>query len=157
MLQRTELNKGWHFKQESSLNDGAASLLLPVAQFPTVAHIDLLHHRLIPYPYIDSNELKCLWVNDANWAYHTENVGPVKLSKNEQAVLVFEGLDTVVDVYLNGKHILFSKNMHISHRVDVTDILSDLTGPATLELKFQAAPEYARQERARIGYKGDSS
>jgi beta-mannosidase len=157
MLHRIELNKGWHFKQESSLNNGAASSWLPVAQFPSVAHIDLLHHKLIPDPYIDINELKCLWVNDANWTYLTEDVSPVKLSKIERAVLIFEGLDTVVDVYLNGKHILFSKNMHISHRVDVTDILRDLTGPATLELKFQAAPEYARQERARIGYKGDGS
>lgn len=47
--------------------------------------------------------------------------------------------------------------MYISRRVDVTDILHDLTGPGMLELKFQAAPEYARRERARIGYKGDGS
>jgi beta-mannosidase len=157
MLHRTELNKDWHFKQESSLNDAAPSSWLSVAQPPTVAHIDSLRQKLIPDPYIDSNELKCLRVNDADWMYYTENVGPATLSKNERAVLVFEGLDTVVDVYLNGKHILFSKNMHISHRVDVTEILRDLPRPATLELKFQAAPEYARRERVWIGYKGDGS
>ncbi len=56
-LQRTLLDKNWHFRQTTSLNNACASSYLPVAQFPTVAHIDLLHHKLIPDPYIDTNEL----------------------------------------------------------------------------------------------------
>jgi hypothetical protein len=83
-LHRSKLNKDWHFKQESSLNDETASSWLPVAQFPTVARIDLLHYKLIPDPYIDTNELKYLWVNDANWTYCTMEVGPVKFSKTER-------------------------------------------------------------------------
>ncbi|KAF9765849.1 hypothetical protein IL306_001803 [Fusarium sp. DS 682] len=148
-----QLDKGWKFKQTSSLNNGIASSYLPVAQFPTVAHIDLLHHELIPDPYIDINELACLWVNDADWTYRTEQIPPANLKPHEKAVLVFEGLDTVVDVYLNGSHILFSNNMHISHRVDVTDMLSGRNFSSVLELKFKAAPEYGRSERERIGYK----
>jgi beta-mannosidase len=58
---RTPLNTGWQFKQTTSLNGGTASSYLPVAQFPTVAHIDLLHHGLIKDPYIDCNELETLW------------------------------------------------------------------------------------------------
>ena len=60
-LKRSPLNTGWHFKQTTSLGDGAASSFLPVSQFPTVAHIDLLHHGLIKDPYIDCNELDTLW------------------------------------------------------------------------------------------------
>ncbi|KAF5676579.1 beta-mannosidase [Fusarium heterosporum] len=153
MMQKININQGWEFKQSSSLNNDAASSYLPVSQFPTVAHIDLMHHNLILDPYIDINELKCLWVNDADWTYRTERVGPVSLNDSRRAVLVFEGLDTVVDVYLNGKHILFSNNMHVSHRVDVTDLLMDTQEPATLELVFKAAPAYGRSERERIGYK----
>ncbi|KAG8670371.1 hypothetical protein FPOAC1_009779 [Fusarium poae] len=153
MVQRIDINEGWEFKQSSSLNNETASSYLPTAQFPTVAHIDLMHHNLIPDPYIDINELKCLWVNDADWTYRTGMVGPVTLKDSERAVLVFEGLDTIVDVYLNDQHILFSDNMHVSHRVDVTELLGNMADSAVLELRFKAAPAYGRSERERIGYK----
>ncbi|KAF4949304.1 hypothetical protein FSARC_13511 [Fusarium sarcochroum] len=153
MVHRININQGWEFRQYSSLNNGTASSYLPVAQFPTVAHIDLLHHGLIPDPYIDINELKCLWVNDADWTYRTEKIDPVDLKTSERTILVFEGLDTVVDVYLNGVHILSSNNMHISHRIDVTESLRNRKESSVLELRFRAAPAYARSERDRIGYK----
>lgn len=153
MVHRTDLDQGWEFKQASSLENGTAPSYLPVAQFPTVSHIDLLHHKLISDPYIDINELKCLWVNDADWTYRTQKVGPVDLTPTERAVLVFEGLDTVVDVFLNDTHILFSKNMHISHRVDVTEALRNRSQASVLELRFRNAPAFARSERDRIGYK----
>ncbi|KAF5022177.1 hypothetical protein F66182_5764 [Fusarium sp. NRRL 66182] len=157
MVQRTDLDQGWEFRQASSLENGTATSYLPVAQFPTVAHIDLLYYKLIPDPYIDINELECLWVNDADWAYRNQSIGPVNLASAERAVLVFEGLDTVVDVYLDGTHILFSNNMHISHRVDVTELLRDGKEPSVLELRFRNAPAYARSERERIGYKRNAT
>ncbi|KAG5661330.1 hypothetical protein KAF25_005452 [Fusarium avenaceum] len=153
MVRRIGIEQGWEFKQASSLNNGTASTYLPVAQFPTVAHIDLLSQKLIPDPYIDINELKCLWVNDADWTYRTQKIDPVDIGPSERAILVFEGLDTVVDVYLNDEHILFSNNMHITHRIDVTETLRGRTDYSVLELRFKAAPAYARSERERIGYK----
>lgn len=45
--------------------------------------------------------------------------------------------------------------MHISHRVDITSLLSD--GDNVLELKFKNAPEFAKKEMARIGYKGNGT
>jgi beta-mannosidase len=65
-LTRIPLDNGWQFKQSTDLNNGTAKDWLPVGQFPTVAHIDLLHHGLIKDPYIDTNELDSLWVNDAD-------------------------------------------------------------------------------------------
>ena len=153
---RTPVVHGWEFKQASTLNDSTATSFLPVAQFPTVAHIDLLHHNLIPDPYIDDNELKCLWVNDADWTYRTTKFPEVRLSSHGiHAELVFEGLDTVVDVYLNDKHILAGKNMHVQHRVDVTELLRNVKGQSSLELRFKAAPAFSREEKKRIGYKGN--
>ena len=157
-LQRTSIDQGWEFKQRSALNNSAASSFLPVAQFPTVAHIDLLHHKIIPDPYIDDHELECLWVNDADWTYRTVHVPQLQNPAPEtRAVLVFEGLDTVVDVYLNDTCILQSKNMHVQHRVDVTELLKDAQGQSSLELRFSNAPAFARREMARIGYKGNKS
>ena len=71
-----------------------------------------------------------------------------------RAVLISGGLDTVVDAYLNGDHILHSENMHVQNRVDVTERLRATGGRSILELRFSNAPAFARSEMARIGYKG---
>lgn len=83
-LEKVLLNKGWEFKQATTLNNSTASEFLPVAQFPTVAHLDLLHHGLIKDPYIDMNELESLWVNDADWTYRTTFPSP-KIREGKQA------------------------------------------------------------------------
>ncbi|KAH8592516.1 glycoside hydrolase family 2 protein [Bisporella sp. PMI_857] len=152
---RIALNESWKFKQATNLNDSTASDFLPVAQFPTVAHIDLLHHGLIKDPYIDMNELESLWVNDADWTYQTMFQTPDLSQKGGRTALYFEGLDTIVKVYLNGKLILESQNMHISHRVDITDHLQPKDN--VLELRFSNAPAFAKAEMKRIGYRGNGT
>jgi beta-mannosidase len=62
------------------------------------------------------------------------------------------GLDTAVDVFLNGKHVLASKNMHVQHQVDVTEVVKNAEGTGLLELQFRNAPAFAREEMRRIGY-----
>jgi len=37
--------------------------------------------------------------------------------------LVFEGIDTIAEVYLNGERILDTENMHIAYRIDITERL----------------------------------
>jgi len=161
------LTEGWKFKQSSTLNSIAQDWL-PVSQFPTVAHIDLLYHKLIPDPYIDKNELEALWVNDADWTYRTtefpniaEHSDIMEIGGDRRAVLVFEGLDTVCDVYFLGEKVLEARNMHRSYRVDVTDVLGKWAEGGKgkeekmLELRFRAAPKYGQDELKRIGYKGN--
>lgn len=156
MVRRIQLDQGWEFKQTTSLGDGAAQDFLPVSQFPTVSYLDLLHHNLIPDPYLDQNELKTLWVNHADWTYRITAVGPFTIDQDEKAILVFEGLDTTVEVFLGGKHILSSKNMHVCHRIDITGFFQQGKLPrSTLELRFTSAITSSRKERERIGYKRD--
>ncbi|KAG9230710.1 glycoside hydrolase family 2 protein [Amylocarpus encephaloides] len=149
------LSENWKFRQTTTLNNKTAKELLPVSQFPTVAHIDLLHHGLIKDPYLDANELESLWVNDADWEYVTSFWQPEFDESDFKAELVCEGLDTICTVVLNGTTILEARNMHIEHRVDVTTCLSP--GPNTLELKFKNAPAFAKAEMKRIGYKGNGT
>ncbi|KAF4631597.1 hypothetical protein G7Y89_g6534 [Cudoniella acicularis] len=148
-----ELSKDWQFRQTTDLNNGTASSFLSVSQFPTVAHLDLLYHGHIKDPYIDTNELDCLWVNDADWEYKT-TFPHAPLTPAEHAEIIFEGLDTICSVFLNGELILEARNMHIEHRVDVTSFLKEEN---VLELKFKNAPEFAKKEMQRIGYKGNGT
>ncbi|PVH86087.1 glycoside hydrolase family 2 protein [Cadophora sp. DSE1049] len=164
-LTRTPISKNWVFRQTTTLNSSCASSWLPVSQFPTVAHIDLLHHKLIPDPYIDTNELACLWVNDADFTYRTTFPSPALTSTsnpneeptNSKAELVFDGLDTIVSVYFNGEKVLEGRDMHLSYRVDVTRLLRKEGEKNELELRFSNAPAYAKSEMKRIGYKGNGT
>lgn len=189
-LHRIPLTSNWTFQQSSSLppshTNTIASSPLPVSQFPTVAHLDLLHHGLIPDPYVDTNELDCLWVNDADWVYRTTftlpplppaspaSVSPslsalslsptTTTSTTTKADLVFEGLDTLVSVYVDGTLVLEGNNMHISYRVPVSHLLSSSSSPDaehkhkhSLELRFRNAPAHAKAEMQRIGYRGNGT
>ncbi|GAO13727.1 uncharacterized protein UV8b_01631 [Ustilaginoidea virens] len=113
------INTNWHFKQAGK-DDSA---YLPVAQFPTQIHLDLLHHKLIPDPYVGKNENGVQWVGETVWVYKTTFSTP-EIGGRAKAVLAFDGLDTFATVVLNGKTILETDNMFVSERADVTNVLS---------------------------------
>ncbi|KAI0881483.1 glycoside hydrolase family 2 protein [Annulohypoxylon maeteangense] len=130
------IDKKWEFKQA----DKEGSKYLPVGQFPTNVHLDLLSHNLIPDPYIGKNELDVQWIGEAVWVYRTSFPSPVTKS-SAKAILAFDGLDTFATVVLNGKTILETDNMFIPERVDVT---ADLKGDGENELVITFDSAYLR-------------
>lgn len=128
------IDKGWVFRQA----DDGNSEFLPVAQFPTNVHLDLIHHEIIPDPYIGKNENDVQWVGEKAWVYRTTFVTP-SLEEGEKAVLAFDGLDTYATVLLNGKEILKTENMFIPERIDVSHHLKDRTKENHLEITFESA------------------
>ncbi|KAK2686096.1 hypothetical protein QWA68_015365 [Fusarium oxysporum] len=138
IAQRTLLEKGWSFKKVTDGHDAWK----PVARVPTVAHIDLIDNGIIPDPFLNMNELEVEWVGETAWTYRTTFDSP---SANSRSVyLVFEGLDTFAQVKLNDVIILESDNMFLSHRVDVTNKLSN-EGPNVLSIDFDSALLKARE------------
>lgn len=130
----TPLNEGWHFKQTSQ----DASEYLPVAQFPTNVHLDLMHHKLIPDPNMGKNEQEVQWVGETSWTYKTTFTSPA-LSDGAKAVLVFDGLDTFATVELNGKEVLSTDNMFIQESVDVSKAISGEGKTNDLVIHFDSA------------------
>ncbi|KJK80036.1 putative beta-mannosidase [Metarhizium anisopliae BRIP 53293] len=135
MLTRTSIpiNQNWQFKQAEKDDDS----YLAVSQFPTHIHLDLLHHKLIPDPYIGQNENEVQWIGETAWTYKTIFSSP-ETNGRAKAVLAFDGLDTFATVVLNGKIILEADNMFVSERVDVSDVLRK-TGDNELVITFDAA------------------
>ncbi|RYP29610.1 hypothetical protein DL767_006662 [Monosporascus sp. MG133] len=127
------IDKNWEFRQA----DKEDSKYLPVSQFPTNVHLDLLSHKLIPDPFIGKNELDVQWVGEAVWVYKTSFPSP-SASSSAKAVLAFDGLDTFATVVLNGKTILETENMFIPERVDVTEVLRK-DGDNELVITFDSA------------------
>ncbi|KAI1463149.1 glycoside hydrolase family 2 protein [Daldinia caldariorum] len=128
------IDKNWEFKQA----DKESSKYLPVSQFPTNVHLDLLAHKLIPDPYIGKNELDVQWVGETVWVYRTKFISPT-VEGSAKAILAFDGLDTFATVVLNGKTILETENMFIPERVDVTEHLKEDDGENELVLTFDSA------------------
>lgn len=91
------------------------------------------------------NELAVHWVAEKSWTYRCEFKTPAG-SQGRRTAIVFEGLDTLAKVQLNGRTILSSDNMFISHRVDITaDLRAD--APNTIEIEFDSALLRAREIR----------
>ncbi|KAI2604548.1 glycoside hydrolase family 2 protein [Hypoxylon fragiforme] len=128
------IDKNWEFKQA----DKEDSKYLPVGQFPTNVHLDLLAHKLIPDPYIGKNELDVQWIGEAVWVYKTNFPSPA-VGNSTKAVLAFDGLDTFATVVLNGKTILETENMFIPERVDVTKVLKSNGEDNELTITFDSA------------------
>jgi len=93
------------------------------ATVPGNVELDLLREGLITDPYPPDNlHTMRAWELVDDWTYETSFDAPER-QPDERLQLVFEGIDTIADIMLNGCHILHCENMFIPHRADVTDLL----------------------------------
>ena len=76
---------------------------------PTEIFKDLLDAGKVKDPLVDRNEESVQWVGETNWIYRTKFSMDSERREGERFILVFEGLDTFVDVFLNDKLILQSE------------------------------------------------
>ena len=110
------------------------------ATVPGNVELDLQREGVIsnPYPQDDAHSMREFELLD--WDYETIFNTPT-LNDGEKVDLVFEGIDTVADVFLNDEKIMHTDNMFIPHLVDVTHKLNkDSTN--TLKVKI-FSPELA--------------
>lgn len=91
---------------------------IPV-QVPGDVHTALIRAGILPAPYYDDNPEACGWVEDYEWWYRTRFTVPAEM-RGERFDLVFEGLDTLADIYLNGEKVGSAQNMFTPYRFDVT-------------------------------------
>ncbi|MFF8973023.1 glycoside hydrolase family 2 protein [Streptomyces sp. NPDC014995] len=134
MLEATPLTDGW------ILRHGQEAL---PAVVPGCVHTDLLAAGVIPDPFLGRNETEVAWVGRREWTYETRL--PDGVSGHEQTDLVFDGLDTAAEILLGGQPLGRVRNMHRSHRFDVTG----MSGPLTV--RFRSAYAEAEAVRGRLG------
>jgi beta-mannosidase len=80
---------------------------------PSTVHLDLMDHGLIPDPYQGTQNLKVLWVADDRWEYKLDfDIVNSTILDREILELVFEGLDTLAKVTLNGVPLGYTDNFH---------------------------------------------
>jgi hypothetical protein len=106
------------------------------AQMPAQVHDVLVAHGRLEDPWKPGAGEQAAWVDKQDWVYRREFARP---AAEGRVMLRCLGLDTVVDVYLNGEHIAFSDDMFVPLRVDVTDVLGECN---VLLLHFRAPLAY---------------
>lgn len=98
------LHEGWKFWQARLTNWYPATV-------PGVVHTDLLQNKIIEDPFFRLNERGLQWIDKEDWVYETCFTLAADMMRKENMELVFEGLDTYADVYLNDECILKANNM----------------------------------------------
>ncbi|HKR04201.1 MAG TPA: glycoside hydrolase family 2 protein, partial [Bacteroidia bacterium] len=96
------LHQNWQFKYKNNWYK---------TEVPNSIHTDLLNNRLIEDPFYRDNETKLQWIDTMDWEYRKEFEVDPSLLKKQVIEIVFKGLDTYADVFLNGKLILNTDNM----------------------------------------------
>lgn len=151
LFKTVEIDNGWTFMLDK---ENSARL---EAKVPGTIHSDLLRHGLIEDPFFGLNEYKIKWIEEENWIYEaTFNITSQDLSDYSNIALRLYGLDTFAEVSINGKVVINSDNMFISHEKEIKDLL--VSGDNTIRIHFfsptkSVIDDYTRQG---INYPADN-
>ena len=144
-----DLVDGWTLTAASGHRDLPAILrhdTVP-ATVPGSVHTDLMVAGILADPYLDCNEDTQHWIGETAWRYQTTLVTDVLPGVTYE--LVFDGLDTVAHIELNGTPVAQTANMHRTYRFDVTDVLRN--GGNELAVTFRPVREYTDAIKATLG------
>ena len=119
---RTPLPASWTLRATGGAAPAGLLGVTVAAVVPGCVHTDLLGAGVIPDPYLDDNEAALAWIGRSSWRYATR-VDESAAAPDERVELVFDGLDTVCSVAFDGQVLGSPRNMHRTHRFDVTSLL----------------------------------
>ena len=110
------------------------------ANVPGCVHTDIIKEDL----YWRDNTNEYQWIENCDWTYKKKFIVD---NVCESACLVFEGLDTYCDIYLNGQRIGHCENMFIPHRFMLGKEL--VAGENELEVRFYSAVKWVKDREKR--------
>lgn len=149
MIKRSLSNLVWTLRSIRAPSE-SHSFNLPSsipATIPGTVHTDLLSAGLIPDPYLGLVENSVQWIGRTTWAYQT--VFDFEVAHDARTELVFDGLDTIASVVLNGVLIAETENQHRTYRFDITKGLTSQGN--VLEVVFSPSWDYAKTREAELG------
>jgi beta-mannosidase len=138
------LDKGWEFQSYDN-EYGKLS-----AKVPGNVFTDLYDNGEILHPFLGYNEKDLQWISEKDWVYESEFELSSEELKHANSTLVFEGLDTYANVYLNGKLILETNNAFRTWRVDVKKYLKKSN---SLKIIFKSPSKIEESKAQKNPYK----
>ncbi len=137
------IDTGWTFRQADTAD------WLP-ATVPGTVHTDLLANHRIDDPFYRTNERDQQWIDKKDWEYKTTLALDAATCARRNIELVFEGLDTYADVYVNDALVLQADNMF---RTWTADIKAHVTpGDNALRILFRSPITEGLKKLADFGF-----
>lgn len=130
--QKIDLDQGWTLRSLEPVDSSSPVILsqavadvrsqdwIPADPIPAMVQDILLQTGRIEEPWLPGRAREYQWIGESDWIYRTSfSVDDL----TQAAYLSFQGLDGIVDIYLNGQWIALHSNMYIPANVYVTDYL----------------------------------
>ena len=115
-MKKIDLNGVWELQgTDYQAEVNAAGKWIP-AQVPGDVHVDLMAAGELDDMYYADNIAKNKWTTEKAWWYRREFTVDSLESVTE---LVFKGIDTIANIYLNDEKIGRTESMLREHRFDV--------------------------------------
>ena len=127
-MRKILIDSNWKMRQlneatnEGSLFKDAKADYIP-AVVPGSVYCDLLAAGKMEDPYWKDNEDKARRLMDYDYEYVTTFRVDDELMNSTEVLLVFEGLDTLADIYLNGEKLGYADNMHRTWKTPIKSLL----------------------------------
>lgn len=117
------------------------------AQVPGTLFSDMLREGLLRRPYYRFQEKEMLSLAEQDYEYRCSFRVTEELFDRERQFLVFEGLDTITEVFLNEVLVAKTDNMHRTYRIPVKEWLRP--GVNHLKVVFYSPVRYIAEKHAR--------
>ncbi|MBN1638951.1 MAG: glycoside hydrolase family 2 protein [Ignavibacteriales bacterium] len=150
-IKKIELSDSWVFRKI-----GETKWLY--AEVPGVVHTDLFINKIIENIYFRDNESKIEWIENEDWEYKIDFFVSEELNKHKNAEIVFEGLDTYAEIYLNDSMVAKTNNMFRTWKYDIKKNLKEgknelrilFLSPAKMSEKLYSQLDYELPEGNRV-------
>ena len=136
---RKSLNGNWQLNSDALARYNVSNLKVKV---PGSIYSDLLHYKLIEEPYFRANEAKMLDIMKDDYAYSRS----FKLSSSDlrkEINLVFLGIDTISEIYVNDYLVTKTYNMHRRYIININDYIR--VGENSLKVVIKSCLEFIKE------------
>lgn len=151
-MEKYSLNGEWQLKiigeNVYQIPEMFVSATVPGTVFGTY-----LEKNMMPDPFYRDNELDATKLAENDFEYVKTFAVTKEQLACDRLLLVFEGIDTLADVYLNDELVKSTCNMHIRHEIDVLKRLR--VGENVLRVVLHSPVKYIREENEKV-YTGGS-
>ncbi|GJQ10997.1 hypothetical protein GpartN1_g2788.t1 [Galdieria partita] len=149
-VQRLYLNTDWSV---GSLTTSQQAGTKYTANIPTCVHSILLENGVISDPFYGENEKLIQWISDLTWSFSRRI--PLTLYQtcpSLRYLLIFECIDTVADISLDGQELGRVENMFHRHEFDITSFSSS-SHDMELKVTFPPIMEYIKKREKTHPYR----
>lgn len=115
------------------------------ATVPGSVYSDLLNEGKIEDPFYRENENEAFKISEHDYEYKRTFLVDESVLSHEKVFLLCEGLDTICELFINGKKVLDACNMHRTYEVDVKEVLKE--GTNEIHVLFRSPVAYLNKKQ----------